>query len=48
MTTTVDQLVELYRTLQGEHPDWDEYRAAMVNDRRLVLRLRPTHVYGMA
>lgn len=45
---TVDQLVELYRQLQGEHPDWDEYRAAMVNDRRLVLRLRPTHAYGMA
>lgn len=46
--STADQLVELYRALQGEHPDWDEYRAAMVNDRRLVLRLRPTHAYGMA
>lgn len=45
---TVDQLVELYQALQGDHPDWDEYRAAMVNDRRLVLRLRPTHAYGMA
>ena len=45
---TVDELVELYRALQGEHPDWDEYRAAMVADRRLVLRLRPTHAYGMA
>lgn len=45
---TVDELVELYRQLQGEHPDWDEYREAMVADRRLVLRLRPTHAYGMA
>ena len=45
---TVDELVELYRTLQGEHPDWDEYRAAMVADRRLVLRVRPTRAYGMA
>ena len=45
---TVDELVELYRTLQGEHPDWDEYRAAMVADRRLVLRLHPTRAYGMA
>ena len=45
---TVDELVELYRALQGEHPDWDEYRAAMVADRRLVLRLRPTRAYGMA
>ena len=45
---TVDELVELYRELQGEHPDWDEYRAAMVVDRRLVIRLTPTHAYGMA
>ena len=45
---TVDELVELYRSMQGEHPDWDDYRAAMVNDRRLVIRIRPTHAYGMA
>lgn len=45
---TVDELVDLYRALQGEHPDWDEYRQAMVDDRRLVIRLRPTHAYGMA
>ena len=45
---TVDELVELYRTIRGEdHPDWDEYRAAMVADRRLVLRLRVTRVYGL-
>ena len=41
-----DELVALYRSLQGEHPDWDEYRAAMVADQRLVLRLRPTRAYG--
>ena len=45
---TVDELVELYRELQGEHPDWDEYRASMVTDRRLVIRIRPTHAYGMS
>lgn len=45
---TVDQLVELYRSLQGDHPDWDEYRRAMVADRRVVVRLRPTHAYGTA
>ena len=44
---TVDQLVEYYRSLSGEHPDWDDYRAAMVRDRRLMVRLRPTHAYGM-
>ena len=43
---TVDELVELFRAVQGEHPDWDEYREAMVADHRLVLRLRPTHVSG--
>jgi len=43
----VDELVELYRALQGEHPDWDEYRRSMVADRRLVLRFRPTHAYGV-
>jgi PPOX class probable F420-dependent enzyme len=44
---TVEELVALYRALAGEHPDWDDYRAAMVSDQRLVVRLRPTHVYGM-
>ena len=44
---TVDELVELYRSMVGEHDDWDDYRRAMVADRRLVARLRPTHAYGM-
>ncbi len=43
---TVEALVALYRTLAGEHPDWAEYRAAMVADRRLVLTLGFEHVYG--
>ncbi len=45
---TVDELVEVYRSLQGEHDDWDDYRASMVSDGRLVIRFRPTHAYGMA
>jgi PPOX class probable F420-dependent enzyme len=45
---TVDELVEVYRAIAGEHPDWDEYRAAMVADERLVLRIPVTRVYGMA
>ena len=44
---TVEELVALYRSLSGEHPDWDEYRAAMVADGRLVVRLTPTRAYGM-
>ena len=43
---TVDELVEVYRSLQGEHDDWDDYRAAMVQERRVVVRIRPTHAYG--
>ena len=43
----VDELVEYYRTLSGEHPDWDDYRRTMVADHRLVLRLRPERAYGM-
>jgi PPOX class probable F420-dependent enzyme len=44
---TVDELVEMYQALQGEHPDWDDYRRAMVADGRLVLTIRPAHAYGM-
>ncbi|GAA3052755.1 PPOX class F420-dependent oxidoreductase [Streptomyces glomeratus] len=44
---TVEELVRLYRDIQGEHPDWDDYRAAMVRDRRLVLRLRVERAYGI-
>ncbi len=43
---TVDELVEYYRELQGEHPDWQEYRSAMVAEERLVARLTPTRCYG--
>lgn len=44
---TVDELVSVYRGAVGEHPDWDEYRAAMVADRRAVVRLHPVHAHGM-
>lgn len=43
----VEELVALYTKLQGDHPDWDEYRRAMVKDQRLVVRLRPERAYGM-
>jgi len=44
---TVEELVRLYRDVQGEHPDWDDYRAAMIRDRRLVLRIRVERAYGI-
>jgi PPOX class probable F420-dependent enzyme len=43
---TVEALVDLYRRIAGEHPDWQEYREAMVADQRVVVSLRPTHAYG--
>jgi PPOX class probable F420-dependent enzyme len=44
---TADALVEYYRRANGEHPDWDDYRRAMVTDKRLLVRLTPIHAYGM-
>ncbi|MFF4501543.1 PPOX class F420-dependent oxidoreductase [Streptomyces sp. NPDC001401] len=44
---TVEELIRLYRGVLGEHPDWDEYRAAMVRDRRLVVRLKVERAYGI-
>ena len=35
----MDGLVEYYRRLSGEHDDWDEYRAAMQRERRVLLRV---------
>ncbi|MFC4909960.1 PPOX class F420-dependent oxidoreductase [Actinomadura gamaensis] len=42
----VEELVDLYRAVQGEHPDWDDYRRAMVRDHRLVVRIPVDRVYG--
>ena len=42
----VEELIEVYRAVLGEHPDWDDYRRAMVADKRVVVRLRPTYAYG--
>ena len=37
----MDGLVDYYRQVSGEHPDWDEYRAAMERDRRVLIRITP-------
>ena len=37
----MDGLVEYYRRISGEHPDWDDYRAAMERDRRVLVRITP-------
>ncbi|MBW3644320.1 MAG: PPOX class F420-dependent oxidoreductase [Actinobacteria bacterium] len=38
----LDVLVDYYRRVSGEHPDWDDYRAAMERERRVVLRISIT------
>ena len=43
----VDELVELYRAVAGDHDDWDDFRRAMVADRRCVIRVEPRSVTGM-
>jgi PPOX class probable F420-dependent enzyme len=35
----LELLVDYYRGLRGEHPDWDDYRAAMVREQRCILRI---------
>jgi PPOX class probable F420-dependent enzyme len=34
----LDLLIDYYRRAAGEHPDWDEYRAAMVEQKRVIVR----------
>jgi PPOX class probable F420-dependent enzyme len=43
---TVEELIALYRGMLGEHPDWDDYRRAMVADQRQVVRLHVERFYG--
>ncbi|MEL7157805.1 MAG: PPOX class F420-dependent oxidoreductase [Actinomycetota bacterium] len=44
---TADALVEYYRAVAGkDHPDWDEYRAAMIEEGRLLVHFRPDSVVG--
>jgi PPOX class probable F420-dependent enzyme len=35
----MERLVDYYRSLRGEHPDWDDYRAAMTRDHRVIVRI---------
>ena len=42
----VEELVGMYRQAQGDHPDWDEFRRAMVSQGRIVATLHATHAYG--
>ena len=37
----LDGLVEYFRAISGEHPDWDEYRRAMTDQGKILIRLEP-------
>jgi PPOX class probable F420-dependent enzyme len=41
MPDALEALVDYYRAISGEHPDWDEYRAAMVRQGKSLLRITP-------
>jgi PPOX class probable F420-dependent enzyme len=38
----MDGLIEYYRSVSGEHPDWEDYRAAMVRDQRVLIKIQVT------
>jgi hypothetical protein len=42
LPAAMEGLVDYYRSTSGEHPDWDDYRAAMVRDNRVLLRIDVT------
>ena len=42
LPAAMEPLVEYYRAVSGEHPDWDDYRNAMIKQRRCLIRIRPT------
>jgi PPOX class probable F420-dependent enzyme len=42
----LDLLETVYRAIAGEHPDWNEYRQAMIRDQRVVIRIHPERASG--
>ena len=40
----MERLVDYYRSISGEHPDWDDYRAAMERDQRVLIAITPERV----
>jgi PPOX class probable F420-dependent enzyme len=42
MPEAADAFVEYFRSISGEHPDWDEYRQAMVDQGKCIILITPT------
>ena len=43
LPAAMEPLVDYYRSVAGEHPDWDEYRGAMERERRVIVRVTVDH-----
>jgi PPOX class probable F420-dependent enzyme len=43
LPAAMEPLIDYYRRLSGEHPDWDDYRSSMERDRRVLVRVSITH-----
>jgi PPOX class probable F420-dependent enzyme len=44
LPAAMDLLVAYYRSVSGEHPDWDDYRAAMEREQRVIIAITPERV----
>ena len=42
MPDAIEPLVDYFRGISGEHPDWDEYREAMLRQNKSLIRITPT------
>ena len=41
LPAAMEPLVDYYRSISGEHPDWEDYRAAMIRDQRVIIAITP-------
>src|SRR5699024_4103680 len=41
LPAAMDHLISYYRAISGEHPDWEEYRQGMRDERRVAVRIHP-------
>lgn len=42
----LERLRTYYRTARGEHPDWEDYDRAMIEEQRLIIEIVPARAYG--
>ena len=42
----LERLRTYYRAARGEHPDWEDYDRAMIEEQRLIIEILPARAYG--